>query len=50
MMMILQLSLFHFENLENFGHFAADLREVSFDLAECSGKRCVFGLDCTINR
>ena len=39
-----------FENLEILSHFAADLRGVTYDLVESSGKRWIFGLDSTINR
>ena len=49
-MMILHLFLFLFQNLKILGHFAADLREVTYDLAEIIGKRWIFGLDTTINR
>jgi len=49
-MMILHLFLFLFQNLKILGHFAADLREVTYDLAEINGKRWIFGLDTIINR
>ena len=50
MMMLLHLSLFHSENLKIFGRFAAELREVTYDLVECFDKRSIFGLDSTTNR
>ncbi len=50
MMLILHLSFSLFEILKIFGNFAAELREVTYDLAELIDKRWIFGLDSTINR
>ena len=50
MMMILLFLPFFFEILKIFGHFAADLLGVAYDLAELIDKRWVFGLNSTINR
>ena len=50
MMLILHVSLFLFENLNILGQSAAELRKVTYDLAEIIGKRWIFGLDTTINR
>jgi hypothetical protein len=47
---ILHLSFSLFEILKIFGHFAAELRGVAYDLVELINKRWIFGLGSTIYR
>ena len=50
MMLILHLSSSLFEILKIFGRFAAEFRDVAYDLAELIDKRLIFGLDSAIYR